>query len=96
MMTYTQRQSVIPLVFKKGEKNSLKNYRPISLTNTDYKIIAFVFAKRLQKILKDIINDNQTAYIKGRYIGENARLILDKFEFCDSENVGENPVIFRF
>lgn len=88
MMTYTQRQSVISLVFKKGEKNSLKNYRPISLTNTDYKIIAFVFAKRLQKILKDIINDNQTAYIKGRYIGENNRLILDIFEFCESENVG--------
>ena len=86
-MTHTQRSSVISLIFKKGSKNELKNYRPISLTNTDYKIIAIIFAKRLQKILSGIINENQTAYIKGRYIGMNARLILDIFEYCETENL---------
>lgn len=73
-------------MFKKSERNLLKNYRPISLTNIDYKIIAFVFAKRLQNVLSDIINENQTAYVKGRYIGENARLILDIFDYCNAEN----------
>lgn len=47
-----------------------KNYRPISLTNTDYKIIAFLFAKRLQNVLSSISNGNQMAYVKERYIGE--------------------------
>ena len=28
----------------------------------------------------------QTAYIKGRYIGTNARLILDIFEYCENNN----------
>ena len=74
-MSSSQKLSVISLVYKKGEKNYLSNYRPISLTNTDYKIIAFVFAKRLQKVLNYLINDNQTGYIKGRFIGVNARLI---------------------
>ena len=74
------------MIHKKNEKDSLKNFRPISLTNVDYKIIAFVFAKRLQNILPQLINENQTAYIKGRYIGENARLILDIFEYCENEN----------
>ena len=55
-------------IYKEKEKDSLKNQRPISLTNVDYKIIAFVFAKRLQNILPQLTNDNQTAYIKGRYI----------------------------
>ena len=85
-MTFSQRTAVISLLHKKGDETSLKNYRPISLTNTDYKIIAFIFAKRLQNILTGIINENQSAYIKGRYIGENARLILDIFEYCESEN----------
>ena len=74
-MSSSQKLSVISLVYKKGEKNYLSNYRPISLMNTDYKIIAFVFAKRLQKVLNYLINDNQTGYIKGRFIGVNARLI---------------------
>ena len=85
-MSYTQRLSIITLIHKKGDKNLLKNYRPIRLTNTDYKIIAFVFARRLQKILNNYIGEEQSAYIKGRFIGENARLILDIFDYCENEN----------
>ena len=72
---FSQRLSVISLIHKKGEKNLPKNYRPISLTNSDYKIIAFIFAKRLQKIIGNLISKDKSAYIKGCYIGENARLI---------------------
>ena len=32
------------------------------------------------------ISKEQTAYIKGRYIGTNARLILDIFEYCENNN----------
>lgn len=39
VISYThEKNSVISLVHKKGSKRLLKNYRPISLTNTDYKI----------------------------------------------------------
>ena len=62
----------------------LKNYRPLSLSNIDYKIIAFCFARRLQNILQKLISDEQSAYVKGRYIGENARIILDIFEYCET------------
>ena len=39
---------------------------------------------RLQKIINKLINPNQSAYIKGRYIGSNARLILDIYEYCEN------------
>ena len=74
-MSFSQRLAVITLIHKKGDKKLLKNYRPISLTNTDYKIIAFVFARRLQTIIDKLISNSQTAYVKGRFIGLNARLI---------------------
>ena len=73
-------------MIQKDDKKDLKNYRPLSLTNTDYKIIAFIFARRLQKIIHKLINPNQSAYIKGRYIGSNARLILDIYEYCEKCN----------
>ena len=81
MLPFSQRNAVISLIHKKGEKDNPKNYRPISLTNVDYKIFAHVLAHRLQKIACNTIGREQSAYIKGRYIGENARLILDVFEY---------------
>ena len=79
-LTFSQRISLITVLFKKGDKNDLKNYRPLSLTNTDYKIIAFIFARRLQKVIDQLISKEQSAYIKGRYIGINARIVLDIYE----------------
>ena len=85
-MTFSQRLAAISLIHKKGEKNVLQNYRPISLTNTDYKIITIIFAERLQKIIHKQIGNEQTAYIKGRFIGTNARFILDIFDYCETYN----------
>ena len=80
-LCHSMRTAVLSLLFKKGEKHNLANYRPISLCNTDYKILAFSLANRLQKVLPYIINSDQTGYIKNRYIGNNIRLIYDILEY---------------
>ena len=77
-LSIDQRRGVISLIPKKGKDvRFLKNWRPISLLNTDYKILTKVLASRLQEALNVIISPDQTGYIKGRYIGENVRLIDD-------------------
>ena len=86
-LPYTLRKALLALLFKKGDKTLLKNFRPISLTNYDYKILCFVLSNRMQGVLKDIILDDQTGYIKGRYIGSNARLLEDYFEHCESKQI---------
>ena len=68
------------LTYKKGERENIANYRPISLINTDYKILAFIMSKRIQKVLCSVIDDDQTGYIKGRFIGQNIRLVSDIIE----------------
>ena len=86
-MSFSQRLSLITVLFRKGDiKNNFRNYRPLSLTNTDYKIIAFIFARRLQKVIDNLIGIEQSAYIKGRFIGNNARTILDVYEYCMEHN----------
>ena len=40
-------------------------------------------AKRLEKVLPKIINPDQTGYVKGRFIGENVRLINDVMFFTE-------------
>lgn len=58
-LSYSQRTAILSLIFKKGDRLLLKNYRPISLATTDYKILAFVLASRLQKVLHKIIESSQ-------------------------------------
>ena len=75
---------IISLIPKKSkDKTILENLRPISLLNVDYKILTKVIAKRIEKVLPTLINPDQTGYVKGRYIGENVRLISDLMHYAD-------------
>ena len=81
----SQRQAVIKLIEKKGrDKRFIKNWRPISLLNVDTKLISKVLSERIKNVLPSIISENQTAYVKNRFISEGRRLIDDLSEFCDT------------
>ena len=69
-LSISQRQGIIRLIPKKNKNLSLlKNWRPISLLNVDYKIATKALALRLRKVLPSIMSDVQTGYIEGRFIG---------------------------
>ena len=80
-MSDTQRKGLITLLFKKGDSRELKNWRPITLLNCDYKIIAAILSARVQKVIDGIVNGNQTGYIKGRLAACNVRLTKDVIEY---------------
>ena len=63
-LSYTQRHGIITLLYKKGDKEDIRNWRPITLLNVDYKLAAMVLANRLQKVLTSLINEDQVGYIK--------------------------------
>ena len=81
-----QRRSVLRLIPKKGDLTDIKNWRPISLLNTDYKLLAHVLANRLQIILPSIISKNQSGYLKGRNISLNIRSTFDIIQNIENEN----------
>ena len=86
-LSETQKQGVLILLHKKGDKRLLDNWRPISLLNIDYKIAAKVLCKRLQNVIKNIISKDQTGYLKLRSAAENIRLVEDVIEFCNYSNL---------
>ena len=84
----SQRRGVITLIPKEdSDLSSLANWRPITLLNVDYKIASKVITKRLEKVLTLLINPDQTGFIKGRYIGQNIRLINDILEQTKLRNI---------
>ena len=92
-LSLSQRTAVLALIFKKGDRLLLKNYRPISLATSDYKLLAFVLARRLQNVLDKIIASTQAGYVKKRFIGNNIRLIEDLIDYADNLN-NEATIIF--
>ena len=96
-LSISQRRGIITLIPKPNkDATSLENLRPISLLNVDYKILTKTIAKRLEKVLPKIINPDQTGYVKGRYIGENVRLISDIMSYKDDKTMLGVALFFDF
>ena len=83
-LSTSQRQAVIILIEKKDkDKRMIKNWRTISLINIGAKIASKAPALRMQKVLAGSINNDQTAYVRGRYIGESIRIVSDILDFTE-------------
>jgi hypothetical protein len=63
ILSLSQRTGVVRLLYKKGEHTNMSNWRPISLLNTDYKIIAKALANRLRLVTGAVVHPDQTCTI---------------------------------
>ena len=87
-LSVKQKRGVIKLIPKKdAEPYYVKNWGPITLLNCDYKIAAKAIANRLRNVIRKIINNDQTGFLKGRFIGENIRLIDGIINHTESNKI---------
>uniref|UniRef100_A0A670I1C2 Reverse transcriptase domain-containing protein n=1 Tax=Podarcis muralis TaxID=64176 RepID=A0A670I1C2_PODMU len=89
----TWKEAFITLIPKvETEKTQLKNYRPISLLNVDYKIFADILASRLKKVLNEVIHKDQAGFLPGRHLFDNTRNIIDILELLQT-NINTKAVL---
>lgn len=68
----TAYEGLINMIPKKYQDLLLvKNWRPITLLNNDYKILSKALAARIQSVMEEVIGDDQSGFVKGRFIGDN-------------------------
>ena len=72
------REGILNLIPKQNKDTRfIKNLRPITLLNTDYKIIEKAIANKMLPALEHIINKDQRGFMKDRRISVNIRKMLD-------------------
>jgi len=80
-LSNSQQQAIIrPIVKKDKDRRHVENWRPISLLNVDYKIGSKALTARLEKVLPEIIHENQCPYVKGRTVFDGLKFSNQIFQ----------------
>ena len=88
MLHESALKGVLNLIPKPGKDSRfIKNLRPITLLNTDYKIIEKAVANKMMPALKNIINPDQRGFMKDRRISVNIRKMLDIMHQAEQDDL---------
>ena len=88
LLSFSQRTGLITLLYKKHDRLDTKNWRPISLLCTDYKILSKVLTNRLKSVLASVISESQSCGVPGRFSGSNIRTLQDIVNYCNFHRSG--------
>ncbi|CAN4122179.1 unnamed protein product [Withania somnifera] len=69
--------SIIALISKKKVVEELRDYRPVSLIGSVYKLLAKILAARMKKVMNSVVSAQQSAFLKDRQVTD-ASLIANE------------------
>ncbi|GJX01702.1 RNA-directed DNA polymerase, eukaryota [Tanacetum coccineum] len=85
--------SFITLIPKIPAANLVKDFRPICLIGSIYKIIAKILANRLVGVLDNIVHEVQSAFISGRQILDGPFILNEMLQWCKTKK--KQSLIFK-
>ncbi|GJX58871.1 RNA-directed DNA polymerase, eukaryota [Tanacetum coccineum] len=85
--------SFITLILKTPYANMVKDFRPISLIGSMYKIIAKILANRLVVVLGNLVNEVQSAFVADRQILDGPFILNELLQWCKSKK--KHSLLFK-
>jgi len=76
------QETVMILLFKKGDATKLANWRPLSLINSDAKLFTKILTLRIQPHMSKLTGAYQTGFTAGRHIADNGLVLITLRDYC--------------
>lgn len=76
-----------PIYKEKGELTKVVNYRPITLLNTDYKLLSKIMAIKLAAVAPDIVHETQAGFVPGRKLHNHTQLARMMMSWAETKEV---------
>ncbi|GJS32135.1 putative reverse transcriptase domain-containing protein [Tanacetum coccineum] len=89
----SSNSSFITLIPNTQEAKMMKDFRPITLIGSLYKIIAKILANRLVVVLEDLVFDVQSAFVAKRQILDGLFILNELFKWCKMKK--KHTMIFK-
>ncbi|KAM0925313.1 hypothetical protein ACQ4PT_004285 [Festuca glaucescens] len=80
-------EALITLLPKKAGATELKDFRPISLVHSFARLLTKVLARRLAPRMHELVDKNQTAFIRDRCIQDNFLLVKESGKLLHHRNI---------
>ena len=84
-------EGIVSLLYKKGSRHDVRNYRPVTLLNGDYKILTRILAKRMLRIVTQFVSPEQIGFVPRTFIAETTMFI--KLLQTHLEHIDEGGVL---
>ena len=97
-LTVSQRTGHLVLLYKgKGlPASALDSFRPITLLNCDLKLVAKALVIRWSPALSSVIDPCQSAFLPGRWIGDNVLFHLELIDYLDRQDLPGVAIFLDF
>ncbi|MCO5571134.1 hypothetical protein L7F22_024867 [Adiantum nelumboides] len=83
------QDACLSLIPKGGDAYTLRQWRPITLMSSVYKILARMISARLRPLLLDLIHSSQTGFVQDRSILDN---VVTSYEAVEWARQTEQPI----
>lgn len=87
LLPQTMRTGHVSLLYKKGDREDLANWRPITLLTTDYKMLAKVLVLRIKTVIGKVVHSDQTSGVPGRSSIFNLIMVRDAIDWAEQRQL---------
>ena len=88
-------QGDVSQIYKKNDRDDPRNYRPITLLNTDYKMYTRIMARRMRDVVHEFVSESQKGFVPRELI-QDCTMLLHLTEAYINEEPDERKGILLF